>query len=103
MARYVLEHLIDGVGGEAAPEVRLQLLSSTVRLFFLLPPEVKRMLGRLLELEIGACGNSGTMGWVWSRRRWPLLPCPLACPLTCPRACLLACLLACPMACPALT
>lgn len=53
-APYILEYLIDHTDNEASPAVRLQLLSSTVKLFFKRPPECQRMLGRLFEKEIGA-------------------------------------------------
>ena len=55
---YVIEHLIDHIAEEESAEVRLQLLTSAVRLFFHRPPECQRMLGRLLEHEIGPLGGS---------------------------------------------
>ena len=50
-APYILETLIDTYE-EQAPEVKLQLLSATMKLFFGRPPEVQSMLGRLLAVAI---------------------------------------------------
>eukprot|EP01147_Barroeca_monosierra_P004316 gene4316-6624_t len=49
---YVLEGLIDDISTEKSADVRLQLLTSTVKLFFKRPPEVQKMLGRLLDSVI---------------------------------------------------
>mmetsp|Transcript_5567 Transcript_5567/g.8526 ORF Transcript_5567/g.8526 Transcript_5567/m.8526 type:complete len:939 (+) Transcript_5567:53-2869(+) len=47
-APYALEKLIDSYDEIADPNVKIALLTSTMKLFFLRPPEVQRMLGRLL-------------------------------------------------------
>ena len=47
-APYALEKLIDTYDSIGDAAVKLALLSSTVKLFFMRPPEVQRMLGRLL-------------------------------------------------------
>ncbi|EGD72905.1 hypothetical protein PTSG_04634 [Salpingoeca rosetta] len=46
---YVLESFIDDVNSEKSPTVRLQLLTSAVKLFFKRPPEMQKMLGRLFD------------------------------------------------------
>ena len=47
---YLLEALIDGLEeDQEALVVRLELLTSTTKLFFKRPPEVQKMLGRLLK------------------------------------------------------
>jgi AP-4 complex subunit beta-1 len=51
-APYILEEMIAGIGDESSHLVRLQLLTSTVKLFFLRPPEVQKMLGQLFEFCI---------------------------------------------------
>lgn len=48
-APYLLEPMIDEVGEEPSAAVRLELLASAVKLFVKRPPEMQRMLGRLLE------------------------------------------------------
>lgn len=48
-APYILEPLIDNYEEEDSVDIKLQLLSSTIKLFFKRPPEVKAMLGRLLK------------------------------------------------------
>jgi vesicle coat complex subunit len=50
-APYLLETLIDKYEAQA-PEVKLQLLSATLKLFFVRAPEVQAMLGRLLAEAI---------------------------------------------------
>lgn len=46
---YLLEPLIDRIASEQSAEVKLQLLTATVKLFFKKPPECQHMLGRLLK------------------------------------------------------
>ena len=48
-APYALEKLIDSYDEIADTSVKTALLTSTVKLFFMRPPEVQRMLGRLLS------------------------------------------------------
>ena len=48
-APYALEKLIDKYDELTDPNVKIALLSSTMKLFFLRPPEVQNMLGRLLS------------------------------------------------------
>lgn len=48
-APYSLEKLIDSYDGISSTEVKIALLTSTMKLFFLRPPEVQKMLGRLLQ------------------------------------------------------
>lgn len=47
-APYALEKLIDSYDEISDPNVKTALLTTTVKLFFMRPPEVQRMLGRLL-------------------------------------------------------
>jgi len=47
-APYALEKLIDSYDNISDVTVKLALLAATLKLFFLRPPEVQRMLGRLL-------------------------------------------------------
>ena len=47
-APYALEKLIDNYDDIKEIDVKLALLTATVKLFFMRPPEVQRMLGRLL-------------------------------------------------------
>lgn len=49
------EALIDGFEEEADVEVRLQLLTATVKLFLARPGELQHMLGRLLK---AACNDT---------------------------------------------
>jgi vesicle coat complex subunit len=51
-APYILEPFIDSFGDESSSEVRLGLLTTTTKLFFKRPPEVKAMLGRLFKTAI---------------------------------------------------
>ncbi|XP_015760053.1 PREDICTED: AP-4 complex subunit beta-1-like [Acropora digitifera] len=46
---YLLEPLIDRIASEQSAEVKLQLLTATMKLFFKKPPECQHMLGRLLK------------------------------------------------------
>lgn len=48
-APYALEKLIDTYDSIKDARVKMALLNSTVKLFFMRPPEVQRMLGRLLS------------------------------------------------------
>jgi AP-4 complex subunit beta-1 len=48
-APYAFEKLIDKYEDITDPAVKTALLTSTVKLFFIRPPEVQRMLGRLLN------------------------------------------------------
>jgi hypothetical protein len=56
-APYILEPLIDGFGEEASHQVRMELLTATMKLFFKRPPEMKKMLGRLLSVAIADVGK----------------------------------------------
>ena len=47
-APYVLESVIDAYGDEVNVNLKLQMLSSTMKLFYKRPPEMQAMLGRLL-------------------------------------------------------
>lgn len=46
---YLLEPLVDKIASEQSAEVKLQLLTATMKLFFKKPPECQHMLGRLLK------------------------------------------------------
>ena len=48
-APYLLEPLIDAVGDEPSVQVRCELLTATVKLFFKRPPELQAMMGRLFK------------------------------------------------------
>lgn len=48
-APYCLEKLIDGYDDLTDPVIKSALLSATMKLFFTRPPEVQKMLGRLLS------------------------------------------------------
>lgn len=50
-APYILEELIDKFA-DLPQAVKLQLLTSTVQLFFKRPPEVHKMMGRLLARSV---------------------------------------------------
>jgi AP-4 complex subunit beta-1 len=54
---YVLEELVNNVSEEAAPEVKLQLLTAVMKMFMKRPPECQDMLGRLLEHAIDEEGD----------------------------------------------
>ncbi len=54
-APYLLEAFVDSIASELAAPVRLQLLTSVVKLFFARPLEVQRVLGRLLRHCICEC------------------------------------------------
>lgn len=44
---------MDRIASEQSAEVKLQLLTATMKLFFKKPPECQDMLGRLLKFCIG--------------------------------------------------
>ena len=44
---------MDKVASEQSAEVKLQLLTATMKLFFKKPPECQDMLGRLLKFCVG--------------------------------------------------
>ncbi|KAJ7388934.1 AP-4 complex subunit beta-1 [Desmophyllum pertusum] len=46
---YMLEPLVNKIASEQSAEVKLQLLTATMKLFFKKPPECQDMLGRLLK------------------------------------------------------
>ena len=48
-APYLLEPLIDAVSEEPSVQVRCELLTATVKLFFKRPPELQAMMGRLFK------------------------------------------------------
>lgn len=51
-APYLLEPMIDGFLEETSGSVRLEMLTATVKLFFCRPPEMQKMLGKLLQKAI---------------------------------------------------
>jgi len=51
-APYILETLIDAYEEEQSAKVRMELLTATIKLFFKRPPELQKMLGRLLEQSV---------------------------------------------------
>ncbi|CAJ1333733.1 unnamed protein product [Effrenium voratum] len=53
-APYLLEPMIDSFMEEVGA-VQLEMLTATVKLFFCRPPEVQKMLGRLLQKAIQEC------------------------------------------------
>lgn len=48
-----MEDIINKMDEESSVEVKLQLLTATMKMFFKRPPECQEMLGRLLEYVIG--------------------------------------------------
>eukprot|EP00055_Hartaetosiga_balthica_P018704 m.135204 g.135204 ORF g.135204 m.135204 type:complete len:776 (-) comp9865_c0_seq1:143-2470(-) len=52
-APYALESYIDSIEEESSSIVKLELLTSSLKLFFKRPPEMQKMLGRLFEALIG--------------------------------------------------
>ncbi|XP_031694137.1 AP-4 complex subunit beta-1-like isoform X2 [Anarrhichthys ocellatus] len=58
-APYTLEVFIDGVRSEASLGVKMELLTTTMRLFLCRPAETQDMLGRLLHYCIGSDSTSG--------------------------------------------
>eukprot|EP00697_Spironema_sp_BW2_P005957 gnl/Spiro4/18304_TR9789_c0_g1_i2.p1 gnl/Spiro4/18304_TR9789_c0_g1~~gnl/Spiro4/18304_TR9789_c0_g1_i2.p1 ORF type:complete len:804 (+),score=273.56 gnl/Spiro4/18304_TR9789_c0_g1_i2:34-2412(+) len=57
-APYILEPLIDNFSEESSSMVKLQLISSAMKLFFKRPPEMQKMLGRLLQASIADTSNA---------------------------------------------
>jgi hypothetical protein len=53
-APYLLEDFVEHAA-EQPPLVRLQLLTSCTRLFFVRSPEMQRVLGRLFQYCLGVC------------------------------------------------
>jgi len=51
-APYLLEPLIDGVNEEPSVQVKCELLTASVKLFFKRPPELHAMLGRLFKVSL---------------------------------------------------
>jgi len=51
-APYILEQYIDAYDEEQSSDVKLEMLSATMKLFFKKAPEVQKMLGRLLQSAI---------------------------------------------------
>mmetsp|Transcript_21961 Transcript_21961/g.55959 ORF Transcript_21961/g.55959 Transcript_21961/m.55959 type:complete len:561 (+) Transcript_21961:233-1915(+) len=51
-APYLLEPMINGFLEETSGNVRLEMLTAAVKLFFSRPPEMQKMLGRLLEKAV---------------------------------------------------
>ena len=50
---YMLESVIDHIKEEHSSDVKLQLLTATMKLFFKRPAECQEMLGRLLQYCVG--------------------------------------------------
>eukprot|EP00041_Stephanoeca_diplocostata_P036376 m.1324797 g.1324797 ORF g.1324797 m.1324797 type:complete len:805 (-) comp24852_c4_seq1:147-2561(-) len=51
-APYIVEEMIENVEDESSSAVRLQMLTTTMKLFFMRPPECQKALGSLLEKMI---------------------------------------------------
>ncbi|CAN0470310.1 unnamed protein product, partial [Hapterophycus canaliculatus] len=51
-APYMLEPLVDAWEEEPSCEIKMQLLTAAVKLFFKRPPEMQSMLGRLLARAV---------------------------------------------------
>eukprot|EP01038_Epipyxis_sp_PR26KG_P005129 gene5129-7145_t len=56
-APYILESIIDNYNDESSEEIKLQVLSSAMKLFCKRPPEMQAMLGRLLNDAVNATTN----------------------------------------------
>jgi AP-4 complex subunit beta-1 len=56
-APYILEQLVDTYEEETSAQIKLQLLTATMKLFMQRPPEVQRMLGRLLRQALNDSTN----------------------------------------------
>ncbi len=56
-APYILEPLIEVFDDEPSHSVRMELLTATMKLFFKRPPELKAMLGKLLQKAIADVGR----------------------------------------------
>ena len=52
-APYDLEQLLDNIANEYSDEVKLAMLTATIKLFFKRPPECQELIGRLLRHCIG--------------------------------------------------
>ena len=59
-APYLLEKLIDDFAQEPSVAVKLQLLTSTAKAYFSRPPEVQKMLGRLLKAALNDVTDQDT-------------------------------------------
>lgn len=51
-APYILEPMIDGFGEEPSHAVRSELLTASMKLFFKRPPEMHKMLGKVLKAAV---------------------------------------------------
>jgi AP-4 complex subunit beta-1 len=56
-APYMLEAVINGYEEEQSVQIKLQLLSAAMKLFFKRPPEVQHMLGRLFACALNESSN----------------------------------------------
>jgi AP-4 complex subunit beta-1 len=56
-APYLLEQIIDQYSEERSSEIKLQLLTAAMKLFIQRPPEMQRMLGRLLNNALNDNSN----------------------------------------------
>lgn len=56
-APYMLEPIIDNYSEEQSLAVKLQILTSAMKLFFKRPPEMQHMLGRLLAFAVNETSN----------------------------------------------
>jgi AP-4 complex subunit beta-1 len=54
-APYIVEPLIENFNHESSSSVKLEILTTTMKLFFKRPPEVHKMLGALLSTVISDC------------------------------------------------
>ncbi len=50
---YILEEVVNGISEESSSDVKLQLLSAVMKMFFKKPPECQDILGRLFQYTIG--------------------------------------------------
>ena len=55
---YILEEVVNGVSEESSAEVKLELLSALMKMFFKRPPECQEMLGQLLDYCISELKNA---------------------------------------------
>ena len=56
-APYALETIINGYDDEQSVVVKLQVLTASMKLFFQRPPEMQRMLGKLLKFALNDTSN----------------------------------------------
>lgn len=56
-APYLLEPIIDNYEDEASPQIKLQVLTASLKLFFKRPPEMQAMLGRLFSAAVNDSTN----------------------------------------------